>query len=283
MKALFDKVSGKCSRLTTEIYSNSFSIGVRCLKKEIRDAIYAIYGFVRFADEIVDTFHDYDKEELFTEFSRDTWAAIARGISLNPILNSFQQVVNDYKIDHELIKTFLRSMETDLHQHSYVREDYDQYIVGSAEVVGLMCLKVFTGKNEQLYLDLQEPARKLGAAFQKVNFLRDIRADYEHLGRVYFPGVDFQTFTAEQKTVIEEEIEQDFQEAYKGLMKLEAGSRFGVYVAYIYYKTLFGKIRKLPAKRILLERVRISNYRKLSLLLVSYLRHFFISNENYAL
>lgn len=273
MKQLFDDVSIRCSQLTTRAYSSSFSIGVRCLGPNIRNAIYAIYGFVRFADEIVDTFHDYDKRVLFESFKRETWDAIAQGISLNPILNSFQHAVNKYQIDHDLISCFLKSMETDLFQAEHDRSSYDDYIVGSAEVVGLMCLRVFTENNDELYQQLKSPAMKLGSAFQKVNFLRDFRNDYEHLGRMYFPGVDFGTFSDRQKQQIEAEIEKEFHESFKGLMKLPVSSRFGVYVAFIYYKALFNKIRSLPSSRILTERIRISTPHKLRLLLTSYFRH----------
>lgn len=275
MKQLYDNVSVACSKLTTTAYSTSFSIGVYCLDKRIRNAIYSIYGFVRFADEIVDTFHDYDKKVLFQEFKEDTWKAIQRRISLNPILNSFQEVVHAYGIEDELITCFLNSMETDLHQQEHSLESYNTYILGSAEVVGLMCLRVFTENNRALYDALKAPAMKLGAAFQKVNFLRDVKNDYEHLGRVYFPGVDFQAFSASQKKQIEEDIEADFKSAFEGIKMLSAGSRLGVYVAYIYYKKLFNKIKAVPPSRILFERVRISNQRKISLLLTSYLRHSF--------
>lgn len=281
MKELYDKVSQACSELTTKSYSSSFSIGVKCLHKNLRWAIYSIYGFVRFADEIVDTFHDYDKQVLFQEFKIDTWNAIDRKISLNPILNSFQKVVHQYQIDKELIIKFLKSMETDLHQHSYDKNEYSEYIVGSAEVVGLMCLRVFTDNDDDLYIRLTEPARKLGAAFQKVNFLRDIKDDHELLGRIYFPDVDFKAFTSEAKRQIEDDIEQDFKQAYHGLMQLKSSCRFGVYVAFIYYRTLFNKIRQVPPTRILMERVRISNRRKIALLLTSYFKHSLFLKKQY--
>jgi phytoene/squalene synthetase len=273
MKQLFDDVSIRCSQLTTRAYSSSFSIGVRCLGPEIRNAVYAIYGFVRFADEIVDTFHDYDKQFLFESFKSETWKAIEHGISLNPILNSFQHAVNKYKIDHDLIVCFLKSMETDLSQAGHDRSSYDDYIVGSAEVVGLMCLRVFTENNDALYQQLKAPAMKLGSAFQKVNFLRDFRDDYEHLGRMYFPGVDFRTFSDRQKQQIEKEIDMELQASFQGIMMLPVSSRFGVYVAFIYYRALFNKIRSLPSSRILTERIRISTPHKLRLLLTSYFRH----------
>lgn len=273
MKQLFDDVSIACSKMTTNSYSSSFSIGVFCLHSRLRNAIHAIYGFVRFADEIVDTFHDYDKLGLFHEFKEDTWKAIERRISMNPILNSFQKVVHQYNIEHELIECFLDSMEMDLSQQFHDRDSYDTYILGSAEVVGLMCLRVFTENNYALYEKLKPSAMKLGAAFQKVNFLRDVKNDYEHLGRVYFPGVDFNTFNESQKIAIEREIEQDFEEALIGIKQLNSASRFGVYVAYIYYRSLFNKIKAVHPTRILMERIRISTPKKLSLLLTSYFRH----------
>ncbi|MCF8451430.1 MAG: phytoene/squalene synthase family protein [Taibaiella sp.] len=273
MKQLFDKVSAACSKLTTRAYSTSFSLGINCLSKTVHEPIYAIYGFVRFADEIVDSFHEYNKRELFDEFSAETWRAIERGISLNPILNSFQEVVNRHHIDHTLITCFLKSMEIDLNEQSHSGQTYDEYIVGSAEVVGLMCLKVFSAGDNALYHRLVPSARKLGAAFQKVNFLRDIKDDFEHLGRVYFPGVAFRSFTDADKKGIEQDIESDFKEAFEGIKQLPSNSRFGVYVAYMYYRTLFNKIRSVSPARIRQERVRISNHRKIGLLVTSYFRH----------
>lgn len=275
MKKIYDEVSLACSRLTTRRYSTSFSLGIYCLNKRMHDPIYAIYGFVRFADEIVDTFHDFDKKTLFYEFKNDTWNAIRRGISTNPVLNSFQAVVHQYKIEDELITLFLKSMETDLNKADHSGDSYADYIVGSAEVVGLMCLRVFTEGDEAKYQSLYEPARKLGAAFQKVNFLRDFRADFEHLGRVYFPGVAFQSFTEADKLHIENDIENDFREALQGIKTLPRSSRFGVYVAYVYYRSLFNKIRAFSPSRIQQERVRISNPQKIGLLVTSYFRHSF--------
>lgn len=275
MKQLFDSVSLACSKLTTTSYSSSFSIGIYCLSKQLRAPIYSIYGFVRFADEIVDTFHDYNKQQLFDEFKEDTWKAIDRGISLNPILNSFQHVVRKYGIERQLIECFLQSMETDLSETAHDRCTYDTYILGSAEVVGLMCLRVFTNNDEALYQKLKPSAMKLGAAFQKVNFLRDVKSDYEQLGRVYFPGVDFGAFSETEKQHIEREIHEDFKVAIEGIKQLPADSRFGIYVAYVYYKTLFNKISAIPSARILMGRVRISNRKKMRLLLASYLRHSF--------
>jgi len=275
MKQLFDQVSVACSRLATRAYSSSFSIGIYCLKKPLRDPIYSIYGFVRFADEIVDTFHDYDKEVLFKEFCDEVWKAIDRKISTNPILNSFQQVVHQFDIEPELITCFLKSMETDLYKSEHTADSYDTYILGSAEVVGLMCLRVFTEGDHALYEQLKPGAMKLGAAFQKVNFLRDLKNDYVDLGRVYFPGVDFKTFTEHQKREIEQDIHRDFVAAFEGIKYLPANSRFGVYVAYVYYRALFNKISKVPSARIFAERIRISDREKIRLLCSSYLRHTF--------
>ena len=273
MKALFDETSFQASKLTTQLYSTSFSLGTRFLGKEIRDAIYGIYGFVRFADEIVDTFHDYDKQRLLDKFKADTYEAIEDGISLNPILNSFQHVVNDYQIDHELIDTFLESMEMDLNKLEYSQKGYEKYILGSAEVVGLMCLKVFVHGNEEKYNELQYSARRLGAAFQKINFLRDLKADYEGMGRSYFPGVDIEDFGEKEKKAIEKEIEIDFAEGYAGIVRLPKSSRFGVYMAYIYFFQLFRKIQHTDATRIIRERIRIPNPRKYAIFVESYVKH----------
>jgi phytoene/squalene synthetase len=273
MKQLFDTVSASCSKITTRAYSSSFSMGIYCLNRSLHGPIYAIYGFVRFADEIVDTFHDYNKQDLLNEFREDTWKAIDRGISVNPILNSFQLVVNKYNIDRDLIGCFFKSMETDLSCTVHSAHSYEDYILGSAEVVGLMCLHVFTDNDKALYQKLKPGAMKLGAAFQKVNFLRDLRNDYQELGRVYFPGVDFQSFSEHEKQRIEQDIENDFHEAYQSIRQLPEHARFGVYVAYVYYRSLFNKIRTVPSARILMERVRISNRKKIRLLLASYFRH----------
>lgn len=275
MKQLFDSVSLACSKITTSTYSTSFSIGVNCLEKHIRGPIHAIYGYVRFADEIVDTFHEYDKKTLFYEFQEDTWKALERGISLNPILNSFQQVVHQYNIDYDLIKCFLKSMETDLYETEHTPETYNEYILGSAEVVGLMCLNVFTEGNKVMYNELKDSAMKLGAAFQKVNFLRDIKADFEGLGRTYFPNIDFQAFSEHDKKEIEKNIAIDFHHALVGIKKLPVASRLGVYIAYVYYMALFNKIKAIPSKHIMMQRVRISNFHKLFLLVSSYFRHSF--------
>lgn len=273
MKELFDKVSAASSKITTKTYSTSFSLGIYCLNKRFHRAIYNIYGFVRFADEIVDTFHDHDKALLLSEFRQETYKAIERRISLNPILNSFQEVVHHYSIEMELVDCFLNSMEMDLHQDYHSPESYNQYILGSAEVVGLMCLKVFTDGNEKEYLRLKPAAMKLGAAFQKVNFLRDLKNDFEALGRSYFPQLDLLNFNHKDKAMIEKEIEQDFNEALSGIKQLPNSSRFGVYVAYVYYRSLFNKIKAVPPGRILMERVRVPNAEKIRLLLASYFKH----------
>ncbi|MCC6186042.1 MAG: phytoene/squalene synthase family protein [Chitinophagaceae bacterium] len=275
MKQLFDSVSLATSKMVTKSYSTSFSLGINCLHKKFHDAIYSIYGFVRFADEIVDTFHDYDKRQLLQEFKQDTYTAIERKISLNPILNSFQAVVHEYNIERPLIDTFLHSMEMDLEQQNHNADSYKEYILGSAEVVGLMCLRVFTERNEALYQQLKPASMSLGAAFQKVNFLRDLQADYKVLGRVYFPTIDLERFTEAEKQQIQHDIQKDFDHALLGIQQLPLSSRFGVYVAYVYYKSLFAKIKSLPSSRIMQERVRIPNYQKISLLAGSYLKHSF--------
>jgi phytoene synthase len=262
MLRIFHEVSQACSKVTTERYSTSFSSAIRLLNSEIQTPIYNIYGFVRFADEIVDTFHEHDKDALLSEFKKETYDSIERGISLNPILNSFQLTVNRYNIDHELIEAFFRSMEFDLDKTSYDRVGYEEYIYGSAEVVGLMCLYVFCEGDSEEYEKLKPYARSLGAAFQKVNFLRDVKADFQDLKRVYFPGVDFGHFTPDMKHQIEEDITKDFKHAYLGIIKLPLKARFGVYLAYKYYLSLFSKIKNVQPQRILEERIRIPNYAK---------------------
>ncbi|SFO44775.1 Phytoene/squalene synthetase [Chitinophaga sp. YR627] len=267
MKALFDRVSAACSKLTTKAYSTSFSLGIRLLAGKYHAPIYGIYGFVRFADEIVDSFHAYPKAALLADFREQTYRAIKDGISLNPILNSFQHVVHQYHIEQELIDTFLDSMEMDLHQHFYTRSIYEKYILGSAEVVGLMCLKVFTDGNHALYEQLKYPAMKLGAAFQKVNFLRDVRTDSLELGRHYFPQINLNNFSCQDKAAIEAEIDRDFNEALEGIKALPLSSRKGVYLAYAYYRVLFNKIRNLPPQRIMTERIRVANSHKIGIML----------------
>jgi phytoene/squalene synthetase len=272
MKLLFDNVSEQCSKITTHAYSTSFSLGIYFLHKRLHNPIYSIYGFVRFADEIVDSFHGYDKKYLLDKFKADTQDAIEKKISLNPILNAFQKVVHEYKIEQELIDTFFLSMEMDLEKVVYSEEKYRQYILGSAEVVGLMCLYVFTEGNKEQYEQLKPFAMKLGAAFQKVNFLRDISGDYNTLGRTYFPNINISGFTSHDKEVIEKEIEHDFNEALIGIRKLPHSSRGGVYLAYVYYKSLFRKIKNVPAQKVLSERIRIPNVQKFSLMFNSILR-----------
>lgn len=273
MKSLFDTVSLQCSKLATRAYSTSFSLGIYFLKNRLRNPIYSIYGFVRFADEIVDSFDDYNKKLLLEKFKAETYEAIENRISLNPILNSFQHAVHQYNISHDLIETFLKSMEMDLEKITYSTVNYETYIFGSAEVVGLMCLHVFTEGNEKLYEDLKPYAMKLGAAFQKVNFLRDLKEDYHVLGRTYFPDIDMTNFSSDAKRKIENEIEKDFKEALTGIKKLPSSSRGGVYLAYVYYYTLFQKIKNAPAQKILNERIRISNGEKLGLMLNSMVQY----------
>ncbi len=259
---LFHDLSQQCSKETTERYSTSFSSAIKLLHQDLRGPIFNIYGFVRFADEIVDTFHQFNKAELLIEFKKDTYLAIERGISLNPILHSFQLTVNKFGISHELIEAFFVSMEMDLDKTSYNSQGYKQYIYGSAEVVGLMCLYVFCEGDQTRYDELKPGAQSLGAAFQKVNFLRDVKADYEQLSRTYFPEVDFNNFTPSMKKQIEEDITIDFTAAYDAILNLPVKARFGVYVAYKYYLSLFKKIKKSNPSNILEQRIRIPNYGK---------------------
>ena len=270
---LFDETTLKCSRLITQHYSTSFTLGIKTLESKLRLPIYAVYGFVRYADEIVDTVHDYDKAELLSSFRADTYKAIRDRISLNPVLHSFQLIVHRYGIERELIEAFLKSMEMDLHQQEYNQYGYAEYIYGSVEVVGLMCLRVFCEGNTDMYESLKEPARRLGAAFQKVNFLRDIRSDYHERGRVYFPGINFNAFTESAKRDIEMDIEADFEAAYQGIIRLPQGAKWGVYLAYVYYKTLFKKIKKMAPSRILHERIRVPDNQKMALLVQTYFQH----------
>ena len=270
---LFTDTSLACAQLITRRYSTSFSLGIRTLDKSLHRAIYAVYGFVRWADEIVDTFHSQDKAALLAEFERDTYAAIVAGFSLNPVLHAFQWAVNAYQIDHEFIDAFLRSMEMDLEDKNYRQELYEQYIYGSAEVVGLMCLRVFCQGQPAEFERLKAPARRLGAAFQKVNFLRDIRSDYEERGRVYFPGLRYEQFDDAAKQAVEADIRADFEAAYEGIRGLPRAARLGVYLAYIYYLKLFKKLRQAPAQQVLAERVRLPDNTKLLLLAGSWLRY----------
>ncbi|UFH56214.1 phytoene/squalene synthase family protein [Spirosoma sp. KNUC1025] len=273
MMALFNKTALECSKLITERYSTSFTLGIKTLDRKFHFPIYAIYGFVRYADEIVDTFHEYDKKTLLERFKHDTYQAIEEGISLNPVLQSFQWVVREYNIDHELIDAFLKSMEMDLYYQEYDARNYNEYIYGSAEVVGLMCLRVFCEGDCNEFDHLREPARKLGSAFQKVNFLRDLKSDFVERGRTYFPGVDFNDFSGDAKQRIEVDIQSDFDEAYIGIMNLPRGARMGVYLAYKYYLKLFNKIKRLSASRIQSERVRVPNPQKIALLAQTYLKY----------
>ena len=273
MKLLFDQVSEQCSRITTRAYSTSFSLGILFLHESLRGSINSIYGFVRFADEIVDSFEGYDQRYLLDKFIADTNDAIKNKISLNPILNSFQKVVHEFNIEQVWIDTFLQSMKMDLEKVTYTQDKYKQYILGSAEVVGLMCLHVFTNGEKELFEELKPYAMKLGSAFQKVNFLRDIHADYNILGRTYFPDVDIKNMSSEQKTGIENEIEGEFHEALIGIRKLPAESRMGVYLAYYYYHSLFRKIKNVPVHHVLTERVRINNGHKFGLMINSILRY----------
>jgi phytoene/squalene synthetase len=273
MKQTFDVLSAECSKITTQRYSTSFSLAIYFLSKEIRNPIYSIYGFVRLADEIVDSFHDYDKKHLLDKFKQDCFESIDQGISLNPVLNSFQKVVNNYQIERGLIELFLESMAMDLEKNKYTSEMYDRYILGSAQAVGLMCLQVFTAGDKQQYEHLKISAMKLGSAFQKVNFLRDVQADYKKLDRTYFPDLDLTAFSNAEKRIIERDIEKDFDEALVGIKQLPAVARSGVYLAFIYYKQLFNKIKKTSADRVFLERIRISNIQKIGLMCDSLIRY----------
>jgi len=272
---LYDKTCVECSQLVTKRYSTSFSLGIRVFDKKYRAPVYSIYGFVRFADEIVDTFHNFPKDHLLQQFRRDTYEAIERGISLNPILHSFQAVVKEYNIEMDLIDAFLDSMEMDLHFDRYQDNLYKKYIYGSAEVVGLMCLKVFcAGANHKKgYEHLKAPAQSLGSAFQKINFLRDMKSDFAERGRVYFPGVDFNNFTNEDKERIEADIKADFDHAYTGIVQLPEGARLGVFLAYRYYINLFKKIKHSTAARVKQERIRVNDSRKMYLLFSSAVKH----------
>lgn len=269
----YTKTSFRLSKKLTVAYSTSFSWGIKVFKPEYRDPIFAIYGFVRIADEIVDTFHPYDREYLLKKFINDTWEAIETGISANPVLHAFQGVVKDYNIDHKHIAAFLDSMQMDLSNSSYNRDNYDEYIYGSAEVVGLMCLKVFVDGNDKKYNELEHSAQMLGAAFQKVNFLRDIQSDIDERGRIYLPGVHHLDFINNtNKELLEKEIEKEFKEAFKGIVRLPISVKLGVYSAYLYYLMLFKKIKRMDVDQLRNRRVRISNLYKLYLLLKSFLQ-----------
>jgi phytoene synthase len=275
MKDLYSEVSYKCSKLVTTNYSTSFSLGVSLLHKDFVLPIHAIYGFVRFADEIVDTFHTHDKKGLLNRFIKDTHDAITDKISLNPILHSFQHTVNKYNIDIELIDTFLKSMAMDLDKSNHNQETYEEYILGSAEVVGLMCLKIFVEGDEKKFLELKHDAMKLGSAFQKINFLRDLKADVHTLGRAYFPGFELEKFNAATKKEIEADIQKDFEAGLRGIKQLPRKSQLGVYLAYIYYYSLFKKIQNTKAEKVINSRIRISDSKKYLLFMGSYLKHQF--------
>ena len=274
MKSIFDKVSADCSKNVTNSYSTSFSLATKMLSKSIRQDIYNIYGFVRFADEIVDTFHDYDKKELLNRFIDELNYSLKNKISTNPILNSFQHTVNKYNIDYRLIDSFLISMKMDLKKIKYNSEkEYKQYIYGSADVVGLMCLKVFVKGDKQQYNNFKPYAMSLGSAFQKVNFLRDLKADHDGLNRSYFPNINIEKFDEESKQLILNEIDKDFSHALKGIFRLPSSARFGVYTAYKYYLKLLNKLRKTPPIKIKSSRIRVPNYQKVNVLARSYVRY----------
>ncbi len=275
MLKLFHDVSQYCSKAVTEKYSTSFSSAIKLLHPNLRTPIYNIYGFVRLADEIVDTFHQYKKEELLAEFKKDTFLSIERGISLNPILQSFQFTVKEYNISQNLIEAFFTSMEMDLSKTEYNSKMYNEYIYGSAEAVGLMCLCVFCEGDKNKFNELKPSAQALGAAFQKINFLRDVKADYKELNRSYFPEVDFTNFTPSMKIKIEDDIAIDFKNAYAGILALPNKARFGVFVAYKYYLSLFKKIKRAAPANILEKRIRISNYAKIYIIAKAGLRNQF--------
>lgn len=274
MKALFDSVSNQCSKIVTKSYSTSFSMATKMLSGSIRQDIYNIYGFVRFADEIVDTFHEFDKEFLFNRFEADLELALEKKISLNPILNSFQKTYHQYNIDKHLVDSFMKSMRTDLHKNTYLTdEEYRQYIYGSADVVGLMCLKVFVKGNSEKYESLKDSAMSLGSAFQKVNFLRDLKADYEDLSRTYFPNTDLSQLDEVSKQAIIDDIEVDFANGLKGIKELPIEAKFGVFMAYRYYNQLLKKLKNTPALDIKSSRIRVPNYKKIELLTRSYVKY----------
>jgi len=274
MKSIFDTVSQKCSKTVTRSYSTSFSMATKMLSDSIRQDIYNIYGFVRFADEIVDTFHDYDKQMLFDRFANDLELALEHKISLNPILNSFQETYHKYGIDKHLVDAFMKSMRTDLHKSTYLtEEEYRQYIYGSADVVGLMCLKVFVKGDREKYDDLKDSAMSLGSAFQKVNFLRDLKADFEDLSRTYFPNTDLNHLDEVSKQAIIDDIENDFSNGLQGIKRLPMEAKFGVFMAYRYYSQLLKKLKKTPALEIKSTRIRVPNYKKFELLTRSYVKY----------
>ena len=274
MKKLFDQVSENCSKIVTESYSTSFTLATKMLDRSIRQDIYNIYGFVRFADEIVDSFHDFNKEELLNLFELDLKKSIKDKISLNPILNSFQKTLNKYDINYELVNSFLKSMKSDLNKKQYLSsEEFDEYVYGSADVVGLMCLKVFVKGNQKQYDNLKPYAMSLGSAFQKVNFLRDLKADHDGLNRSYFPNLNIDKFDEKSKTIILNEINKDFSHALKGILLLPSSARFGVYTAYKYYLKLLNKLKNTNPLKIKSTRIRVPNYQKINVLARSYVRY----------
>ena len=274
MKKLFDQVSENCSKIVTESYSTSFTLATKMLDSSIRQDIYNIYGFVRFADEIVDSFHDFNKEELLNLFELDLKKSIKYKISLNPILNSFQKTLNKYEIDYELVNSFLKSMKSDLNKKQYLSvEEFDEYVYGSADVVGLMCLKVFVKGDKKQYENLKPYAMSLGSAFQKVNFLRDLKADHDGLNRSYFPNLNIDKFDEKSKTIILNEINKDFSHALKGIFLLPSSARFGVYTAYKYYLKLLNKLKNTNPLKIKSTRIRVPNYQKINVLARSYIRY----------
>jgi phytoene/squalene synthetase len=274
MKSIFDDVSNDCSKIVTKTYSTSFSLATKMLSKGIRQHIYNIYGFVRFADEIVDSFHDYDKEVLFKDFSLDLEKSLKNKIHLNPILNSFQATYHKFNINKDLVDSFMSSMEKDLHKKKYMsNQEYEDYIYGSADVVGLMCLKVFVNGDTEKYEELKSYAMRLGSAFQKVNFLRDLKDDFEVLNRTYFPNTDLNQLDEESKIKIIDEIEGDFREGLNGIKKLPIEAKFGVFMAYRYYSQLLKKLKKTPALDIKNTRIRVPNYKKIELLTRSYVKY----------
>ena len=274
MKSIFDNVSKECSKMVTNAYSTSFSMATKMLSDNIRQDIYNIYGFVRFADEIVDTFHDYDKEKLFERFAQDLENALKDKISLNPILNSFQETYHKYNIDKHLVHAFMHSMELDLYKKDYLTEqEYRDYIYGSADVVGLMCLKVFVKGDNEKYNNLKDSAMSLGSAFQKVNFLRDLKADFEDLSRTYFPNTDLNQLDEKSKKAIIDDIESDFTKGLEGIKRLPLEARFGVFMAYRYYNKLLQKLKNTPALEIKSTRIRVPNYKKIELLTRSYVKY----------
>ena len=274
MKSIFDDVSNDCSKIVTKTYSTSFSLATKMLSKGIRQHIYNIYGFVRFADEIVDSFHDYDKEILFQDFSSDLEKSLKNKIHLNPILNSFQATYHKFNISKDLVDSFMSSMEKDLYKKKYVsNQEYEEYIYGSADVVGLMCLKVFVNGDKEKYEELKSFAMRLGSAFQKVNFLRDLKDDFEVLNRTYFPNTDLNQLNEESKIKIINEIESDFKEGLNGIKKLPIEAKFGVFMAYRYYSQLLKKLKKTPALDIKNTRIRVPNYKKIELLTRSYVKY----------